>query len=167
EPVLGIGDYLAHYAARAEAIAAKTRALAAQAEDVLAAVEPIADRALQRTDALVAGTETLVRARYGSIDVGDFLLTRLPGLSVHSYDRAPALGEPVPVDSSARHLVAEALLQVITARTGYRLRVADEEAWILVATGRISWEEAVRRDAVRPEYPSDGLPDLGPNLPLL
>ncbi|HIZ35896.1 MAG TPA: maleylpyruvate isomerase N-terminal domain-containing protein [Candidatus Ruania gallistercoris] len=168
EPVLSVGEYLAHYAARAEAIAAKTQALAAEAEDVLTAVEPIADRALQHAEVLVANNaHTLVHTRYGAISVGDFLLTRLVELVVHGYDLAPALGDPVPVDSGARHLVAEALLQIVTERTGYRLLMADEEAWILVATGRISWDEAVRREAVRPEYPSDGLPDLAPHLPLL
>lgn len=166
---MSFGAYLASYAPSAEDISDRVLAYSAEiAGDTVEAVDEVADRALDRADELAAaGPATLVRTARGAITAGDFLLTRLVELVVHGYDLAPALADPVPVDTGARHLVAEALVRTLEERTGYRLLVGDEAAWIQAAAGRIGWDEAVARDAVRPEYLSDGTPDLGPVLPLL
>ena len=166
---LTFATYLAAYPGDAERISERVLDYSAGlGQDVFDAVDEVADRALRRLDELVAaGPQAMVRTSRGVIGTGDFLLTRLLELVVHTYDLAPVLTDPVPVDTGARRLAAEALVQIVTDRTGYRLIVNDEEAWILAATGRIGWDEAVRREAVRPEYPSDGLPDLSQNLPVL
>lgn len=168
EPLTFAG-YLSSYAGDAEAISERVLTYSAGlGRDVFDAVDEVADRALQRLDGLIAaGPQAMVRTTRGVIRTGDFLLTRLLELVVHAYDLAPVLTDPAPVDTGARHLVAEALVQIVAERAGYRLIVANEEAWILAASGRISWDEAVQRDAVRGEYPSDGVPDLAPELPLL
>lgn len=166
---LTFATYLAEYASDAEHISDRVLGYSAElGQDVFDAVDDVADRALARMDELVAaGPQAMVRTGRGVISTGDFLLTRLLELVVHTYDLASVLAAPVPVDTGARRLVAEALVQIVADRTGYRLIVDDEEAWILAATGRIGWDEAVRRDAVRPEYLSDGVPDLSQNLPVL
>ncbi len=166
---LSFGGYLASYAGDGDSISDRVLAYSTEiAASTVAAVDEVADRALARADELAgAGDEALVRTGRGVIRVRDLLLTRLVELVVHGYDLAPALADPVPVDTGARHLVAEALVRSLDERTGYRLFVADEAAWIGAATGRISWEEAVAQDAVRPEYLSDGVPDLSGILPLL
>lgn len=166
---LTFASYLAAYRDDSERISERVLDYSATLDrDVFDAVDEVADRALERLDELVAtGPRALVRTNRGAIRTGDFLLTRLLELVVHTYDLAPVLADPVPVDTGARHLVAEALAQIVADRAGYRLIIDDEEAWILAATGRIHWDEAVRRDAVRPEYLSDGVPDLGQHLPLL
>ncbi|WP_147915942.1 maleylpyruvate isomerase N-terminal domain-containing protein [Ruania zhangjianzhongii] len=168
EPLTFAG-YLAACAEDAERISDRVLDYSAGlGRDVFDAVDEVADRALERLDELVAaGPKAMVRTSRGVISTADFLLTRLLELVVHTYDLAPVLVDPVPVDTGARHLVAEALVQIVADRAGYRLIVDDEEAWILAASGRIGWDEAVARGAVRPEYLSDGVPDLGANLPLL
>src|SRR5699024_731443 len=167
--VLSFGHYLASYAGSAEQVSARVLRYSAEiAANTVAAVDAVADRALTRAETLAgSGDEALVRTDRGTVLVPDFLLTRLVELVVHAYDLAPALAAPVPVDAGARHLVAEALIRLLDERTGYRLSVADEAAWIGAAAGRISWAEAVAQDAVRPEYLSDGVPDLSSVLPLL
>ncbi len=137
-------------------------------DDVLAGVDTFADRAFAHIETLrPAGADAVVVARRGPIAFGDFLVSRLIELVVHAYDLAPTLPLPTPVDPTARTIAADALLTVLQERTGYRLDVVDEEAWILAASGRIDWPTAVERSAVRPSEVSDGTPDLAHSLPLL
>lgn len=138
------------------------------ADDPLAGLDRFAEEATAHLQELVpAGDKAVVEARRGPIGLVDFLVSRLIELVVHAYDLAPTLPLPKPVDPTARTIVAEALLDVLEERTGYRLDVVDEKAWILAASGRIDWPTAVERGAVRPSEVSDGTPDLTPSLPLL
>lgn len=170
---LTLSEYLATYQAGAEQITAVTKELAAQiADDPLEGLDRIADRAfahlreLQGSERHEQG-EQIVLARRGPIRLADFAMTRLIELVVHAYDLAPELPLPVPVDPTARTLVANALIQVVRRRTGAAIEVGDEAAWIKAATGRIDWSAAVAAGAVRPDSLSDGTPDLTESLPLL
>lgn len=119
---------------------------------------------LQRGD----GDDLVVVTRNGdSIGLTDFAVTRLLEMVVHAYDLAPILPLPAPVDPTARTIIAECLITVLEERTGYRLDVGNEAAWILAATGRTDWATAVARGAVQPSAISDGTPELGSSLPLL
>lgn len=138
------------------------------ADDPLAALDDLALGAFARLDELAArGDDSVVVARRGPIELLAFVLSRLIELVVHADDLAPTLPLPAPVDPTARTLVAEALMEVLRARTGYRLDIGDERAWIAAATGRIGWPAAVERGAARPSAVSDGTPDLSQSLPLL
>lgn len=167
---LTLGEYLATYAqADHEYFDRLAHELAAEiSDDPLAHIDEFSEQALAHLDLLAeAGEHAVVVARRGPIELLDFLVSRLLELVVHAYDLAPALPLPIPVDPTARTIVAQALLTVLEERTGYRLDVADEEAWIKAATGRIDWSTAVARGALRPSAISDGTPDLTPSLPLL
>lgn len=171
ETVNSIAEYVALYRTVDPArIDRNSHAFAAEiAADPLERLDELATQACARLDALAGEPETtVVRSRNGDlIGLTDFLRTRLIEMVVHAYDLAPALPLPSPVDPTARTIVAEALLEILSERTGDRLEVGDPEAWILAATGRIDWPCAVGRGAVRPLEVSDGTPDLTPSLPLL
>lgn len=138
------------------------------AGDPLGAIDEMAEGAFAHIDELAAaGEDATVIARRGPIALLDFLVSRLVELVVHAYDLSPTLPLPAPVDPTARTLVAQALMDVLESRTGYQLDVVDEKAWILAATGRIDWPDAVEHGAVRPRAVSDGTPDLTQSLPLL
>lgn len=166
---LTLAEYLATYRAddpeRLDRLAHEVAASVRQ--DPLAAIDALAEDALARVDELVAEGDVVVLARRGPIRLGDFLVSRLIELVVHAYDLAPTLPLPPPVDPTARTLVAQALLDVATQRTGTAIEVADETAWVLAASGRLDWRSAVARGAVRPSAVSDGTPDLTDALPLL
>lgn len=152
-----------------ERIDAVTHKLAAEiADDPLGRIDERAEAALAHLRTLSeAGDDAVVIARRGAITLVDFGVSRLIELVVHAYDLAPALPLPVPVDPTARTIVAQALLDVARFRTGEAIDVGDETAWVLAASGRIDWPTAVARGAVRPSAASDGLPDLTASLPLL
>jgi len=167
---LSLSGYLATYRAvepeRMDRMAAEVAA--SIADDPLAGLDRFAEQAFAHLEELsMAGEDAVVEARRGVIGLVDFVVSRLLELVVHAYDLTPTLPLPTPVDPTARTIVADALLEVLDERTGYRLEVVDEEAWILAATGRIDWPTAVERGAVRPSEISDGTPDLTRSLPLL
>ncbi|UFU07159.1 maleylpyruvate isomerase family mycothiol-dependent enzyme [Ruania halotolerans] len=168
EPV-PLADYLSGYADDAAQIDRRTKEFsAAIAHDPLGGLDATVARAFAHLDTLApAGPDAVIRTRRGPITVQDFVISRLVELVVHGYDLAPAMAAPVPVDAGARELVAQALVDVVNRRTGYDLTVSDPATWIKAATGRGTWDDVVTRRALRPEYLSEGLPDLRSVLPLL
>lgn len=167
---LDLSEYLATYAEADPAHFDRiTHELAASiADDPLTHLDRMADRAFARVDELTDGRgDVVVVARRGTIGLLDFLTSRLIELVVHGYDLAPTLPLPIPVDPTARTLVAEALIEVARERTGTAIEVGDQTSWIAAATGRLDWRAAVAQGAVRPSALSDGTPDLAPSLPLL
>ncbi|QOR71392.1 maleylpyruvate isomerase N-terminal domain-containing protein [Ruania alkalisoli] len=165
---LSVADYLSSYAADADRIDRVTREMSQQiADDPLAGLDAVAERAFAHLDALAQQGDVVVRGRRGAIKLPDFVLTRLIELVVHGYDLAPALAAPAPVDAGARQLVAQAFAQVVADRTGVTVLVDDAAVWIRVASGRGTWDEVTTSQALRPEFLSDGLTDLRSILPLL
>ncbi|MFV0425480.1 MAG: maleylpyruvate isomerase N-terminal domain-containing protein [Beutenbergiaceae bacterium] len=168
EPVT-LSEYLASYAGGGAHITEVTQAFTAQiADDPLGQVRLLGERAIAHLQSLAdRGPESVVQARRGPITLLDFVRSRLIELVVHGYDLAPTLPVPAPVDPTARTIVANALIEVVRHRTGYRIEVVNEEPWIKAATGRISWADAVAARTIKPESVSDGTPDLSRALPLL
>lgn len=166
---LTLSQYLAGYRDSAADLDAIAHDGATQINhDPLLHLDRMAEQALAQIDVLaVRGADSVVQARRGPITLLDFLLSRLIELVVHGYDLAPTLPVPAPVDPTARTIVAQALLEVACHRTGYRIEVVNEEAWIKAATGRMSWPAAIAARAVEPRAISDGTPDLSGALPLL
>jgi len=74
---------------------------------------------------------------------------------------------PDPVDPGALALVAEVLLDVVVARGGWSLEVADARTWVRLAAGRVPYDVDVLAEALHPQYTSDAVPDLGRMLPVL
>ncbi|MBZ2197225.1 maleylpyruvate isomerase N-terminal domain-containing protein [Occultella gossypii] len=166
---LPLEEYVRGYAMGADEISRGTKALAAElADDLLPRLDELVEAAFDRLAALTeAGPDAVVLARRGPITVRDLVLTRIIELVAHGYDLATDLPAPAPVDAGARKIAAEALLNALNAISGYDLQVGDEAAWIRAATGRITWPDAVAAAALRPEYLSDGLPDVSRFLPLV
>lgn len=166
---MSLSDYLAgysHHSFRAVQIA---RNLSADlAEGRLAALDDIAEKAfaqLRRLDPERAGDAVVVGLR-GPILLRDMLTSRLAELVIHAEDLAPLLPLPVPVDPTARILVAEALLEVLRRRTGADVEIGDARAWVLLAAGRLTWAQGIQAGALRPRFLGDGLPDLSEALPI-
>ena len=168
EPIT-LGEYLGGDAPTADRMSTVTKELARTiAGDPLGALDELAEKAFARLDELSsAGEDAVVLARRGPILLRDFAMTRLIELVVHAYDLARELPLPVPVDPTARTLVAEALLDVLRRRSGADVVIGDETAWVKLASGRLDWAEGVARTALRPGSLSDGTPDLSGLLPLL
>ncbi|TDE94262.1 maleylpyruvate isomerase family mycothiol-dependent enzyme [Occultella glacieicola] len=166
---LSLGEYLRGYAMGAEEITRAAKTLAADlGDDPLPRLDELSEAAFERLAALTeAGPDAVVLARRGPITVRDLVLTRIIELVAHGYDLATDLPDPAPVDAGARRLAAEALLEALNWASGYDLQVGDEVAWIKTATGRLTWADAVAAGALRPEYLSDGLPDVSRFLPLI
>lgn len=165
---LPLSEYVTGYGPAAEATReASIQRAGRHGVDPLAGLDQDVEAAFAGLDRLsVLGGDAVVMARRGPLTLSDLVRTRLIELVVHGYDLAPVLGPPAPVIAPARRIVTEALLAILQHRTGYDLDIADEAAWIRTATGRLPWAEAVRAGAVRPEYLSDGTPDLTRALPL-
>ncbi|UFU03492.1 maleylpyruvate isomerase N-terminal domain-containing protein [Ruania suaedae] len=167
EPVR-LADYLSSYAGDADRIDRLTRETALQlAADPLAGLDEIGGRALAHLDRLIEQGDVVVQGRRSAIRLSDLITTRLIELVVHAYDLAPALTSPAPVDAGARELVAQAFADVVKDRTGITVLVDEPAVWIRVAAGRADWDEVTSGRALRPEFLSDGLPDLRGLLPLV
>jgi hypothetical protein len=169
-----LGEYLGTYSGRDEDIAALTRDLAARhAGDPLGYVDAGARAAFAALDRF-AGRDVVVQARRAPILLSGLTLSRVIELVVHGDDllrsvrRVRGADAPAdPVDRGALDLVAEALLEIVVARVGSDLEVADPRAWVRLATGRTPYDVDVLAAALRPRYTSEGVPDLGRVLPLL
>jgi uncharacterized protein (TIGR03083 family) len=176
-PARTLGGYLASYRgvdpSQMDVLALEVAAQVA--DDPLAHLDAFAEAGLARLEELTAlgesdgrgDGENVVVARRGAIRLRDFAMSRLVELVVHAYDLAPALPLPVPVDPTARTLVASALAELVLETSGHDVVVADERAWILAVTGRLPWAAAAAQGAVRAGAVSDGVPDLSDTLPLL
>jgi uncharacterized protein (TIGR03083 family) len=144
-------------------------------------------------DALTAGLPAVVALRRGAVAVPDVLLTRVWELVVHADDLGRSLpGRPPPaLEPAAVRLAVRGFADLIAARVPGRsveLRIpphaavqcvagprhtrgtppgvieTDGVTWLRLATGRLTWDDAVAAGAVRA---SGERADLGQYLPLL
>ncbi len=165
---LTLAEYLGTYAGRAAQISEVTRQLATEiAHDPLGEVDRRAAQAFRRIDEL--GVDQVVQARRGPVRLTEMVVSRVIELVVHADDLARSLPHVVaqPVDRGALDLVAQALLDIVVARGGWDLEVADPRLWLRLAAGRSPYDVDVLAQALRPVYTSDGVPDLGRLLPVL
>jgi len=72
-----------------------------------------------------------------------------------------------PVDPGALDLVAHALFDIVVARGGWALEIADARLWVRLAAGRVPYDVDELARALVPQYTSDAVPDLGRMLPVL
>ena len=165
---LTLGEYVGTYADRAADIAETTRRLAGEiAHDPLTEVDARAQAAFAQLDAL-GPADCVVQARRGPVRLSTMVVSRVLELVVHADDLARSVPRgPDPVDPGALRLVADALLDIVVARGGWSLEVADARTWVRLATGRQEYDVDQLAVALQPRYTSDGVPDLGRMLPLL
>ena len=134
----------------------------------------------------------LAATRLGALPLADWLVTRLVEAAVHTLDLGRALGRPVAVEPTAMRVAVQALADVLAARApgpavevrippyaavqcvaGPRhtrgtpanvVELATPADWLLLATGRLPWSEALATGAVRA---SGERADLARLLPLM
>jgi uncharacterized protein (TIGR03083 family) len=188
---LSLVGYLAGYRKVAEEILERDVAGAAgrSPAEVLADVYAQRDEAA----AVEPPTTRAVSAPRGPISPADFLVTRAIELVVHADDLSRSLPgrEPVELDRGALRVVCQALADVLAERAPGRsleLRVppyaavqavqgprhtrgtppsvveTDPVTWVRLATGRLTWAEAVQGATVQA---SGARADLATWLPLL
>lgn len=165
---LTFGEYVGTYVARAADIAETTRELAREiADDPLGAVDRSAQAAFARLDEL-GPDDRVVQARRGPVLLSTMAMSRVLELVVHADDlaRSVPLGAD-PVEPGALRLVADALLEIVVARGGWSLEVADARTWVRLAAGRQPYDVDALAVALHPRYTSDAVPDLGRMLPIL
>ncbi|MFD8512904.1 sterol carrier family protein [Streptomyces antimycoticus] len=141
--------------------------------------------------AAVAPADRLLAARVGAMRLDDYLVTRCVELVVHADDLADAIGVPVPHDrqalATATRVLADALavkapggsvevrippfavIQCVegprhTRGTPPNVVETDPPTWIRLATGRLTWAEAL--DSA-PLTASGDRADLSAHLPVL
>lgn len=171
---LTLGEYVSSYADRAADIAQVTRDLAAQiAADPLGQVDRRAAAAFAVLDEQRGG-DPVVQARRGPVLLSTMATSRAIELVVHADDllqsvrRVRGAGPGTdPVEPGALRHVADALLDVVLARGGWDLTVADPRAWVRLAAGRTPYDVDVLAAALTPGSSADAVPDLGRMLPLL
>ena len=191
ERPLSIAQYVARYEEAADSIDAATRAKAEATEPVAAMDERSA--AAAATMETFGAADPVAAAGRGPIKLSDFLVTRCIEIAVHTDDlgrSVPGMERPVPPAETER-LAVRALLDVLAERSPGRsveVRVppyaavqciagprhvrgipgnvveTDPTTWLRLATGRLSWAEAVDGGHVDA---SGERADLGPYLPLL
>jgi len=177
---LTLGAYVAGYAEAAQDIAQRARD---EAGDPRGWLVRATEEALGAT--ATADGAAVVRAPRGPLRLADFVLTRVIELVAHGHD----LG--VEPDREALHLAARALAGALAERLPGRaveLRVppaaavqllegtthrrgtppavveTDPRSWVLLATGRLAWADALAAGTV---VASGGRSDLSPYLPVL
>jgi uncharacterized protein (TIGR03083 family) len=133
----------------------------------------------------------VVAARFGDIDVSDYLATRCVELTVHTLDLAEAVGVAPALDRDAVSIAVRLLLNVLSAGAPGRsveVRVppygavqcvegprhtrgtpgnvveTDAATWLELATGRLGWVSAMAAGRV---HASGERADLSGLLPLL
>ncbi|KQR11950.1 maleylpyruvate isomerase N-terminal domain-containing protein [Cellulomonas sp. Leaf334] len=165
---LTLGEYVGTYADRAADIAETTRTLAVEiAHDPLAEVDARARAAFATLDEL-GPDDLVVQARRGPVLLSTMTVSRVLELVVHADDLAQSVRRgPDPVDPGALRLVADALLDIVVARGGWSLEIADARLWVRLAAGRQEYDVDQLAVALHPRYTSDAVPDLGRMLPIL
>lgn len=166
---LPLGAYLAGYARSAGDIAEVTRTLAtAIADDPLGGVDAMVRGALDNLDRLAAA-DGVVMARRGPVTLVDMVVSRVVELVVHADDLARSVSRPgpSPIDPGALDLTAQALLDVLVARGGWTLTVAEPLTWVRLAAGRTPYDVDVLAGALTSPHTAEAVPDLGRELPLL
>jgi len=188
---ISLAGYLATYRRVADQILERDVAGAAgrSPAEVLAEVYAQRDGAA----AAEPPTSRAVRAPRGPIGPADFLVTRAIELVVHSDDLSRSLPErePVTLDRGALRVACQALADILAERAPGRsleLRVppyaavqavegprhtrgtppnvveTDPRTWIRLATGRLTWADAVKGGSLQA---SGARADLAPWLPFL
>lgn len=192
ERPLSLGAYTSAWVANAGEIADFSIAAAEglDAAGVLAVLDE-ADRALAELIPGISD-ELVVHANRGPLKVGDYLASRVNELVVHAGDLSRSVPEvdPVPIDRNALAISCRMLATVLADRhPGHTLEVrippyaavqcvegprhtrgtppnvveTDPSTWVLIAAGRMPYEDAVAQGLVK----ASGLrADLGPYLPL-
>jgi uncharacterized protein (TIGR03083 family) len=146
-----------------------------------------------RADAAAAAAPEgfVVPARLGSIALADYLATRVVEAVVHALDLAAATDRDVPLDADATGVAVRVLAAALVAKAPGRsveVRVppyaavqavegprhtrgtppnvveTDAVTWLELATGRLSWAQAV---AARRVAASGARADLSAHLPVL
>ena len=163
-----LGEYVGTYLTRAEDIAETTRELAAEiAHDPMSEIDSRARAAFAKLDEL-GPEDRVVQARRGPVLLSTMTVSRVLELVVHADDLARSVPRgPDPIDPGALRLVADALLEIVVARGGWSLEIADARLWVRLATGRQAYDVDQLAVALHPRYTSDGVPDLGRMLPIL
>ncbi|MFF7447764.1 MULTISPECIES: sterol carrier family protein [unclassified Streptomyces] len=190
EPGLTLLDWPFATAARAEGISDDTRVLAAAHPDLVALYADTEER-LTRKLAETPG-DRLLGTRTGAMTLADHLVTRTVELVVHTDDLNAALpGLDVPHDRQALAACTRLLADALAARApggSTEVRIppyavvqcvegprhtrgtppnvveTDPLTWIRLATGRVTWREAVEDAKVSA---SGERADLGRLLPLM
>lgn len=172
-PVASLAEYIALYSKRADDITKSTHeAVTSFGADILAEVDRLGGQALAALETLraqAADGHLLVHSAHGTLQLRDYVATRLLELVVHSDDLDRSLPETPssPVNPHALRLAAEELLDIVITRGGWSLEVANALTWVRMASGRLSVDSTAITTALRPTYTSDSVPDLGVMLPLL
>ncbi|WP_406284225.1 sterol carrier family protein [Embleya sp. NBC_00896] len=176
----------------ANGTSAHAAAISDAADEMAEAGRTPADYVDAAIAALEAVEDTRVTAtRIGPMRVADMLVTRLVEGVVHSDDLERATGEPFPHDRVALGTVVRALTDALAARApGHAVEVrvppfsvvqcvtgprhtrgvppnvveTDPKTWIRLATGRLTWADAVDNGQV---LASGERSDLSANLPLM
>ena len=78
-----------------------------------------------------------------------------------------APGDQVPLEPGAVTVVADVVRDLLVARVGAALDVADPLTWIRLACGRVPLDTVRIPAALRPSHSGDSLPELDRYLPLL
>ncbi|MFZ0324307.1 MAG: sterol carrier family protein [Actinomycetes bacterium] len=188
---MSVSDYLASYAEGAAGIDGRTREWATG--DVVAALDERAHAAAEAVSELLAAGDspTVVEARRGPIRLDDFVLTRLVELTVHGDDLARSVPPGPPLTRRALQLAVRCLADVVAARSPGRsveLRIppfaavqcmpgpshtrgtppavveTDPVTWLRLASGRLSWSEAVATGSVQASGERAELASLMPLL---
>ncbi|MFF8031249.1 MULTISPECIES: sterol carrier family protein [unclassified Streptomyces] len=183
-------DWPSAIAADADAIAGTARRLAADHPDLDAHLADAERRFTARLDAHPGGR--LLPTSAGALPLADYVVTRTVELVVHTDDLNAAVpGLDVPYDRQALAACTRLLADALAARApggSTEVRIppyavvqcvegprhtrgtppnvveTDPLTWIRLATGRVSWQDAVADAKVSA---GGGRADLGPYLPLL
>jgi len=163
-----LAEYLGGYAPDAAMVAEGTREQAREiAADPLAAIDLAARRAWEALEAF-GPVDHVVLAKRGPILLSDLVVTRGVELVVHADDLARSLGAArPPITRAALDLIAGAFLDVVVARGGWSLEVADPLLWVRLAAGRQPYDVDELAKALQATYTADSVPDLGRLLPLV
>lgn len=188
--VTGLDAWALSTAGIADRLDASTRETAARTDDVVAVLDAEA-ALLPAQEAQAVRADRIVPHVFSAMRALDFTVTRLVELVVHSDDLARATGIDVPLDrqavAAAVRLLADALaakapgnsvevrippyaaVQCVegprhTRGTPPNVVETDPLTWIRLATGRLTWAEAV--DAAKVAASGERA-DLGPYLPVM
>ncbi|HEY0168489.1 MAG TPA: sterol carrier family protein [Jatrophihabitans sp.] len=192
DPPLALHDYVARYRPDAELIDAVTAELAADRtpDDLLTGLDLLLSQARVR---LAEPLPKVVRAPRGPISGADYLMTRIFEVLAHSEDLSRSLPdrEPIRLDRTALGVGVRGLAGMLAAKYPGRsveVRVppftavqciqgprhtrgtppnvveADPVTFVLLATGRADWSQALAAGQVRA---SGARADLSEQLPLL
>lgn len=189
-PVIGLSGWAVSTAGLAERLDQGVRRDARAHQDAVAFLEREAGRLGAVLDDAVR-PDRIVRLSFGTMRALDFAVTRLVELVVHSDDLARATGTEVALDRGAVAAVVRLLADALAAKApggSVELRIppyaavqcvagprhtrgtppnvveTDPLTWIRLATGRVSWAEAVDGAVVAA---GGERADLSPHLPVL